>query len=245
MRIQFFSDIHLEFAPFAVPDTDADVIVAAGDIGRAVSGVHWLLALARPAVYVAGNHEYYGGDFDEVRAAIGAACAGTAVRFLDRAAVEIDGVRFVGATLWTDYAGGDATAMRLLRLAMNDHQQIRRGTRAFEPEDAYAEHRAARAWLESTLASAYEGPTVVVTHHAPALRSWRAPEDSAYRHAYCSALEALVAASGAAAWFHGHVHWVVDYTLGRTRVLCNPRGYHGLQHVAGFDPGRVIEIAPT
>lgn len=167
VRIQFFSDIHLEFAPFAVPETDADVIVAAGDIGLGVSGVQWLLALARPAVYVAGNHEYYGGDFDEVRAAIAAACAGTEVRFLDRAAVEIDGVRFLGATLWTDYAGGDADTMRLLRLAMNDHVQIRRGTRAFEPEDAFAEHRAACTWLESALASAHHGPTVVVTHHAP------------------------------------------------------------------------------
>ena len=62
LKIQFFSDIHLEFGNFDIPATDADVIVAAGDIGVGLHGIEWLQQRKKPIVYLAGNHEYYGGD---------------------------------------------------------------------------------------------------------------------------------------------------------------------------------------
>jgi len=242
MRIQLFSDIHLEFAPCAVPDTDADVVIAAGDVAIGTGACAWLAALGKPVVYIAGNHEFYTGEYHAVRAALRASTAGSAVHYLDNDAVVLDGVRFLGTTLWTDFGGADRATMDNARFAMNDYVQIRHGTGWFEPEHALAAHEQARAWLAQALAQPFAGPTVVVTHHAPSLRSWRGEPGSPYRHAYCNDLEALAGTGQAALWCHGHVHWTVDYRLGGTRVLCNPRGYHGLQQVAGFDAGRVLEL---
>ena len=59
MRINYFSDIHLEFGPAELPDTDADIIIAAGDIGIYDQGLQWLQALDKPIIYIAGNHEFY------------------------------------------------------------------------------------------------------------------------------------------------------------------------------------------
>ena len=62
MKIQFFSDVHLEFGPAPLPHTDADVIIAAGDVNVGASGVAWLKSSGKPTIYVAGNHEFDGRD---------------------------------------------------------------------------------------------------------------------------------------------------------------------------------------
>lgn len=43
--------------------------------------------------------------------------------------------------------------------------------------------------------------------------------------AYASALDGVVASSGAAYWIHGHTHYNVRYRHGETCVLSNQRGY--------------------
>lgn len=242
MRIQFFSDIHLEFGSFAVPPADAHVIVAAGDIGVGLAAVPWLTALGRPVIYIAGNHEYYGADFGALQAQLAAATRGSNVHYLENGRVDIDGVRFLGTTLWTDFNNADESVMRQAQLSINDYLQIRHGADSFTPDRALAVHRSARAWLAVELAAPWPGRTVVVTHHAPTPRSWRGPADSNYRYAYCSDLAPLAAGADVPLWIHGHTHWTVDYVWDGVRVVCNPRGYHGLQWVDGFDPSRIIEI---
>ncbi|MGE0383554.1 MAG: metallophosphoesterase [Gammaproteobacteria bacterium] len=242
MQLQYFSDIHLEFGPLAIAAREADVVVAAGDIGPGTDGARWLMQLGRPVVYVAGNHEFYGGDLNAVRTGIARLTAGSQVHFLDNAAVCIGGVRFLGTTLWTDFDDADPALMAAADFELNDYAHIFNGVRLFNPEHALSQHRQARAWLAQELATPYAGPTVVVSHHAPSLSSWRAPANRVRQHAYCNRLDAMVRGAPIAAWIHGHVHWCLDYRLGATRVLCNPRGYHGRQRVAGFDPGRNIRI---
>lgn len=243
MKIQFFSDVHLEFGPAPLPPTDADVIIAAGDVNVGASGVAWLKSSGKPTIYVAGNHEFYGGDLHQVQHDIRAAVAGSAVRFLECDSVEIDGVRFLGTTLWTDFMGRDAEVMDNLRENMNDYQQISFRGRLLEPPDLADINSAARAWLEAQLATAFDGPTVVVTHHAPLFASWRANADSPFKPAYCNDLSRLVHAYPVALWVHGHVHARSDYQANTLRVVCNPRGYDGYQLVDGFDISRYVEIA--
>ncbi len=245
MRLQFFSDIHLEFAPLDVPATSADVIVAAGDIGVGAAGAHWLAGLGKPVVYVAGNHEFYGGDMGAVQAAIETATAGTGVRYLENGVTDIAGVRFIGSTLWAAFEDGRPELLRAAGRTLNDFQQIRLGAGQWTPEASVAACRRATSFLATALARPWQGPTVVVTHHAPTRRSWRGPEDATLRPAYCNDLDDLCARHAPALWFHGHTHWTTDYRIGATRVLCNPRGYHGLQRVTGFDPGRVVDLAPA
>lgn len=243
MKIQFFSDIHLEFGPAPLPHTDADVIVAAGDVNIGASGVAWLKSSGKPTIYVAGNHEYYGGDLRKVQREIRAAVAGSAVRYLECDSAEIDGVRFLGTTLWTDFIGEDSAVMDNLRENMNDYQQISYRGRRLEPQDLVDINRASRAWLEAQLATAYSGPTVVVSHHAPLFASWQANPTSLFKAAYCNDLSQLIQRYPIALWVHGHVHARSDYQANALRVVCNPRGYDGYQLVDGFDIARSVEVA--
>lgn len=242
MKIQFFSDIHLEFGELALPATEADLIVAAGDIGIGVAGVDWLLGAGKPVLYIAGNHEFYGGDLVYTTAAIEAAAHATNVHFLHNSEWDFGGVRFLGTTLWTDFLAADADTMALAARYINDFQQIQYAGRPLAPEDIVATHDRARAWLAAALGRPYSGPTVVVSHHAPSFQSWHENDVSFFRAAYCSDLSALTAAHPIDMWLHGHIHAVSDYRLDGIHVLCNPRGYEGYQVVAGFDPGKLLTL---
>lgn len=242
MRIQFFSDIHLEFGPLDFPCTDADVIVAAGDIGLGVDGLLWLEAAGKPVIYVAGNHEYYEGDVVYTRQRIARAARDTGVHFLENEAVVIDGVRFLGSTLWTDLGGRDPLLLQAAARNMNDYHQIHYAAAPLVPDDTVEMNERARAWLALVLAQPHDGKTVVVTHHAPSRQSWAGPADSLFQHAYCNDLEALCARHHIDLWVHGHVHAARDYRVNGTRIVCNPRGYDGFQQIAGFDPAKIIEI---
>lgn len=102
------SDIHLESGPYELPpDLECDVIVAAGDIGVGTQGLEWLKTLDKPVVYVAGNHEYWSEqknpiDMFQVQRDIRNAAEGSNVHYLENETVTIDGVQFIGATLWTN-----------------------------------------------------------------------------------------------------------------------------------------------
>jgi predicted phosphodiesterase len=244
MRIRVLSDLHLEAAPFDPPAAEADLVVLAGDIDNGAAGVEWAKrAFAQPVLYLAGNHEPYDGEFHATRAALRAAAAGSRVRFLDRDAAVVGGVRFLGCTLWTDFdlegAAGRALATVEYRDWLVDFRAIRYGDRAFTPEDSIALHRRDRAWLEGRLATPFAGATVVVTHHVPH-RASIAPEFAAHplNPAFVTDLDALM--GRAALWIHGHTHQAFDYTVRGTRVVCNPRGYPGEQ--TGFRPDLVVTV---
>jgi predicted phosphodiesterase len=242
MRIQYFSDIHLEFGPFEAPATDADVVVAAGDIGVGVDGINWLKQIGKPVIYVAGNHEYYLGQYQQIQRALATAAAGSSIHLLENSEVVIDGVRFVGATLWTDFDEGNPLMMREAQLGMNDYLHIGYGDGRLQPVHILQANAGSRAWLERALATGFGGKTVVVTHHAPSFRSWKNEPDSLFKHAYCSDLDRLLDKERVDLWIHGHIHYVSDYRQNGVRVLCNPRGYHGYQTVKGFDAAKTVEV---
>ncbi|MGZ5031202.1 MAG: metallophosphoesterase, partial [Methylobacter sp.] len=76
MRINYFSDIHLEFGALKAPETDADIVIAAGDIGISTQGVEWLKTFNKPVVYIAGNHEFYTHEYQQTLQLIRKQCAG-------------------------------------------------------------------------------------------------------------------------------------------------------------------------
>ncbi len=241
MRIRVFSDLHLEHAPWQADVAGADLVVAAGDIGHGEEGARWLARLGVPVVYVAGNHEHWGGELAEAAVRLRAACAATPVRFLEREAAVLGGVRFLGCTLWADYRGLDPAVVGPAERGFNDFRRIRAGGRPLRVADLVAEHRRARAWLEAALAEPFDGPTVVVTHHAPSYASWPGGDKPA-RYACASDLETLVRAAAPALWVHGHIHHRLDYRIGATRVVCNPRGYAGSDPGVGWDPCFTVEL---
>lgn len=242
MRIQYFSDLHLEFAGIDLPESNADIIVAAGDIGVGLHGVNWLKKSQKPVIYVAGNHEFYGYDHPDHIKALQEAAAKTNVHFLERQAVVIGGVRFLGCTLWTELGGEDNDRIDDLVYAVNDFRKIKYHGDPLESRQYMLMHRDARRWLSKELELAFDGPTVVVTHHAPTHWSWRENPGNVRRHAYCNDLKELFHTFEIAAWIHGHIHEVSDYRCAGAAVVCNPRGYHPEHLVAGFDIGRTFEI---
>lgn len=184
MRLFVLSDIHLEFGPFELPSNlpPFDVAVLAGDIAVPLTAsIEWIelqrqgALKDRPAVVVAGNHEFYHGELGAVRTAGQArADQSTGIHLLDPGCVVIDGVRFIGATLWSDYNlwGNTAAARLAARHGMNDHRLIKvrehnRNNRTFTPEHAMWRHRSELAFITETLAEPFAGATVVVSHHAP------------------------------------------------------------------------------
>lgn len=198
-EILLHSDLHLESGPFTFPPVSAHPAVAvfAGDVCSGDGGAAALRAMSPlPIVYVAGNHEFWGGDYYERLAELEARAKEHGVHFLERRAVVVHGVRFLGATLWTDYGGGHPALMSYGLYGMRDHQAITAArwwtakNRArfvqqfgedalgtfegkFNPLLALELHRKTRAWLKRELAKPFAGPTVVVTHHAPTFDSLR------------------------------------------------------------------------
>ena len=230
MKLHILNDLHIEFEDFTPPETDADIVILAGDIGVGIGGLQWAEAQFpdRPVIYVPGNHEFYHHDIaliDELKAQ-----APANIHVLNDDQVVIDGVRFLGSILWADFAlFGEADkffAMQAARQRMTDFSIIQNHGQCFTPEDAIRLHNDSRDWLAAMLTESFDGKTVVVTHHAPSSQSVhpRYARDL-LTPAFASNLENLMEGERVALWAHGHMHESFDYEIYGTRVVCNPRGY--------------------
>lgn len=264
MRIWLFSDLHMgssldgleHYLPTGIPDADICVVpgdLLAGDPQNGVAWLNWHIAAHMPVVFVPGNHEYYSrsASMERLRALAGQAALHTdnRVHVLDDMGITIDGVHFLGSTMWYDLAifGTDPASMALAARGaaqLNDRNLIRRDDRStarWEPADARRQHLQSRAWLEAEL-DASTRPVVVVTHHAPHPRSI-APQYASdpATAGFVSDLSDVIERYQPAAWVHGHTHSSFDYCIGGTRIVCNPRGY-GRENEHDFNPGLVIEI---
>lgn len=242
MKINYFSDLHLEFGSSEAPSNDAELIVAAGDIGLGLMGLEWLQTLNKTVIYVAGNHEFYDHEHGQHVAQLRALAQGSNVHFLENDVLIVDGVRFIGCTLWTNLLlEGDLKA-NVLGLTLNDFKKIQYQQEVFNQQHFTQLYKDSCQWLEAMVAQPFAGKTVVVTHHAPANWSWNKAPGDLKRMAYCNDLKGLLYENPVDVWFHGHVHGISDYRIADTRVLCNPRGYVGKKLVPAFDLNCVVDI---
>ena len=253
-RFRVFSDLHLEFSHWTPPPEPADAILLAGDIAVGVHGLEWARRQfpRHPIVYVPGNHEFYGAELPDALEALRAEAKRLDVHFLDGDECVVDGTRFLGTTLWTDYAlyGSQADeldrAMMDAEEEMNDFRMIRwSGGHRLTPERIRDIHRARVAWLATELTRSFPGPTVVITHHLPHRLSIHPKyEGTRYNPCFASDLDHLVRAP-VSLWIHGHTHESIDYVVNGTRVYCNPRGYLPNEPNPSFNPSGMIELAQT
>lgn len=253
MRIRVLSDLHREFGHVKLPEVAADVVVLAGDIDRGVRGVAWARQTfpTVPVLYVAGNHEHYDERIGRLHEKLREAAANSNVHILENETFELDGYRFFGATLWTDFNlfGDQPSAMAAVgakEKGMNDYRKIRRhDTGRLQPKHTAMLHAKSRLALMQFLPKGNRSHSIVITHHAPSLRSL--PEhkhDEPISAAYASNLEALIDANGPALWVHGHIHRPIDYVIAETRVVNNSLGYPDTTEVqhSGFRGDLVIEL---
>ncbi len=251
MRIRVMSDLHIEFFDFEPhSEVPADVVVLAGDILTEHYGLQW--ARRRfpdmPIVYVMGNHEYYDAHYERVLDRAREEAVRLQIHLLEKDQVVIDGVRFLGTTLWTDFEVEEPQlprhlAYRYANGSMTDFSVIRFKDHMLSAQDSRELHIEARAWLTNRLGERFEGKTVVVTHHLP----HRASIDAQFhRHplnpAFASDMPDLVRPP-VDLWIHGHTHCSCDYEpVEGTRVVCNPRGYGPSDLNEEFNEYLVVDI---
>lgn len=259
MRIQLLSDLHLEANPDFIPEPapGADLLVLAGDVGSyqlrrdgsAMAEPDWgLRRFARwpvPVLFVPGNHEYDSLDVDEAHVRLRETCERLGLLWLERTTRVLQGVRFIGTTLWSDY---DALGHRDKAFRAANHYLAKMASQRLGALfDAQAMRELAlecQRWLQGALAQAFDGPTVVVTHFAPTLHS----ADPRYgltpgTAGFCNALDAWL--PHADLWLHGHLHCPTDLRIGRCRIVANPLGYRDKDEQAGFLPRQLIEVPPA
>ncbi len=239
MNFLFLSDLHLEYQALEInAPAETEAVILAGDIAEGAAGIFWARETFPdlPVIYVAGNHEFYGGEVRQVTQVIRDAAVASNVLFLERSVIQLGDVRILGATLWTDfslYAANDPEervwSMSDCRRHVPDFNgriRFARGdlTIDLSPEITRQWHAETVAWLTQQLALPFAGKTLVVTHHAPSAKSVAARySNHPSSPAWASPLDGLVAQADV--WVHGHTHEAFDYQIGKCRVRCNPRGY--------------------
>ncbi len=252
-RFRVFSDLHLEFRDWTPPSAPAEAILLAGDIALGTHGIEWARRHfpGTPIVYVAGNHEFFGAELPETLAASRAAAKRLGVHFLEGDECVIEGTRFLGATLWTDYAlyGSEEAqldrAMADAEEELNDFRMIKWSAGEPLTAELVREMHCSRVqWLADRLALTFAGPTVVITHHLPHRLSIHPKfEGIRYNPAFASDLDHLVRPP-VSLWIHGHTHASLDYVVNGTRVVCNPRGYLPHEPNPSFNPLGTVELEP-
>ena len=248
MRLRILSDLHLEFAPFSPPQADADFVILAGDTHIGRNGVQWAERSfpTAPVIYVMGNHEFYGKKIPKLTNDLQNETVGKNIHVLENGVVELHDVVFLGATLWSDFSlfGAASDGASEAEQVMNDFKKIRTlpHYRKLRAHDLNRIHTQSVQWLRIMFEQHRGRKVVVITHHAPSARSL--PPDKAKESvscAYASNLDELVESSGSVLWIHGHIHTPVDYMIGNTRVVSNPRGYPDAPSQA-FQPALVIDV---
>jgi len=203
-------------------------------------------------IYIAGNHEFYGGYWSKSLEQLRMACGvHDNIYFLERDTKIIDDVVFVGGTLWTDMNRHDPLTLHGVRDMMNDFRSITDDTLGYiklKPATTAERHRQTRQYIELIVKEHADKRVVVVGHHTPSFQSCHEMYKSDYimNGAYHSDLsEIMLDHPQIKLWTHGHTHHCFDYVIGETRVVCNPRGYHqasGWSEDTGWDPEKVVEV---
>lgn len=248
MKVLITSDIHLEFGARKIDFSGCDLVILAGDIHIGKKGIQWLMSEVNeiPVIYVLGNHEYYKNSYPKLLNGIRKIAQGSNIYVLERDTLNMCGVCFHGTTLWTDFElfGDPRIAGFECQQRMNDYKYIRRDPSysRMRSIDIYHIHKESLDWLSKSLKESKTSINVVVTHHAPSLKSI----NEKYRNeivsaAYCSNLDNFILERKPDLWIHGHIHETLDYYIGQTRIICNPLGYPG-ENVNGYTDKLMLEI---
>lgn len=266
MKLALASDLHLEFGDIKLTnDEGADVLILSGDImiaqdlhdhpepinpvvnlgRRQESAQRFRDFLKRCSesfphtIYVAGNHEFYHGKFHASLDDLYNECSKFSnVYFMENDLKVIDGVNFIGCTLWTDMNKFDPLTLNAVASMMNDYRIIREDSKGYtklRPAHTAARHRHSMEYIRNIVGGRHEEKFVVVGHMAPSFQSVheKYKDDKVMNGAYASDLsEFILDNPQIKVWTHGHTHHNFDYMIGSTRIVCNPRGYIGYEDQA-------------
>lgn len=245
MKIHLLSDVHTEFKWYFIPEMEDEkntVVIFAGDIGIAKRPETTYLDTIKNACkrfkhvfMIMGNHEYWHGSFNTAYSKIWTQTLDFEnFDLLEKETKVIDGVAFIGATLWTDMDNNNPIVTYDAQQNMRDYKRIRTGPndepyqRKLKPTDTIAAHYRAKEYIfpEITKQKDAGNKVVVITHHAPSYMSVADHYKGRVENgAYVTELGNDICDLEPELWVHGHTHYSFDYMIHKTRVVCNPRGY--------------------
>lgn len=236
MKIQYASDLHLEFdknAEFlkANPlEVTGDILVLAGDttyLGRQMQNAGWFFdwcsANYEQTYLIPGNHEYYGGFPMEKTIENFEWKIRDNVTYLNNRSVVIGDAELFFTTLWTYIPSEDAYC---IEKTMNDCRRGRINGKRFDVRSWNIIHRACAEWLAAALRKSGARDKIIVSHHCPY------QNEAGSRHvgplaesAYMLDMWPLMENYDIHYWIHGHIHLSLDNTRGNTIIRSNPLGY--------------------
>ena len=255
MKIQYASDLHLEFAEnksfieHGGLEPVGDVLVLAGDVSylgdrnmmkRPFWG--WCAEHYRETFVVPGNHEFYAGyDIAQTMEDYEFAYRDN-VKYLNNKSVRMDDTELFFTTLWTRIS---PLHMWEIQMGMNDFKYGRLEGAHLFAHDVDGLHKRCLEWLDSALKASTASHKVVVTHHCPThRREFNSYPGGALNSAFQVDLDAFIEASSIDYWVYGHTHFAggSGTKIGETTLLCNQLGYVFQNEHLNFDGKAVIEL---
>ena len=253
MRIQYTSDLHLEFAdnwrylreqPLKV---SGEILVLAGDIGYLGDQNYqnhpfwdWASENFLQVLVVLGNHEFYkyydlssmeDGLVGEIR---------PNVHYYYNKVVKIGEVDFILSTLWSviDEANAPYTER-----CVTDFSRIMYGENILTHREFNQEHERCLQFIKKSVAESNAKYKIVVTHHVPSYQLC-APEfeGSSLNGAFTVELEDYIKDSGIDFWIYGHSHRNIDKIIGSTSCISNQLGYVFANEHFSFNRGKFLEL---
>jgi predicted phosphodiesterase len=251
MKLQYMSDIHLEFADMPVPERLGDILILCGDIHIGTNAIPWIEQCAMKfdhVIYLLGNHEYYGQKFWKLPGQIQSSLDGKAglfdalknVYLLDNASIKIEDVNFHGSTLWSD-------AHPMTQFQINDFTRItykypNDGYGKFCAEECKALHFKAKAWLHDSIVPGEKN--VVLTHFAPSFQMINQQRymDSTLNSYWATEVLGEFDSKDINVWISGHTHAAYDKVINGIHSVSNCRGYVPYEPVENFNPIAMLEV---
>ncbi len=254
MKIQYASDLHLEFRensnflkhhPLTV---SSEVLVLAGDIGYIGDDNYfrhpfwdWASENYRQVIVIPGNHEFYKMfDIDklyngwswEIRNNV--FCHYNTVISMD------DETDLITTTLWGYIKLQDAFQAEA---CITDFRRICHGNELLDWARFNDEHKRCFRFLEESVKQSKAKHIIVATHHVPSFEL-TAPEfkGSSLNGAFTVELGSYIAESPIEYWIYGHSHRNIDKVIGNTRCVSNQLGYVFNNEHLSFNPEACIEI---
>jgi len=248
LKIQIMSDIHKDQRG-DIPQfsREADAIVIAGDIANNGKGVDKFFNMVDnsvkvPVIVVLGNHDYYSYRYNSFVKAVEdykeMASKYSNIHILARETLEIDGVNFIGATLWTDYDKGRGISTAIS--AMPCFRYLRVDDRLVNYQDILDEYNKDVAFIGNSLSNSLKN--VVITHHVPTFNHIpNKYKNNRLNGSFCTNLDDFIMDNQPDVWVCGHTHTNFTGQMGECTLYCNPWGY-SFEKQTGYLENFMIEV---
>lgn len=252
MKIQYCSDLHLEFPenksfmernPLKV---EGEILLLAGDIipfalldkpnnffdfvSDKFSAVYW----------IPGNHEYYHYDLARKSSPLNEKIRKN-VFLVNNTEVEHKGVKLIFSTLWSKISPGNTWK---IQNSISDFFLIKMNHKLFTPFDFSNLHEESFAFLKTAVKKNKSDKTLIVTHHIPTLMNYPAMyKGDSLNEAFAVELFDFIEKAGADYWLYGHHHAnIPEFTVGKTKLITNQLGYVRQNEHRTFKNDAIVEV---